>query len=97
MTLLLDTNYVSILCTLQDFIAQCIGVRYVGFAVAVWAFSSAISSFLAGRAVKYVKIEIHTVLCRSWIITILVSIPDLLQASGEFSSGVLGLFWIWTL
>ena len=30
-------------------------MRYVGFAVAVWAFSSAISSFVAGRAVKYVK------------------------------------------
>ena len=30
-------------------------MRYVGFAVAVWAFGSATSSFISGRAVKYVK------------------------------------------
>ena len=39
----------------QDFIAHCVGVRYVGFGVAVWAFGSAIGSFMAGRAVKYAK------------------------------------------
>ena len=38
--------------TPQDFVAQCIGVRYVGFAVAVWAFGSAIGSFMAGRTVR---------------------------------------------
>ena len=44
-----------LLSTPQDFIVQCIGVRYVGFAVAVWAFGSAIGSFIADRTVKYVK------------------------------------------
>ena len=43
------------LFTPQDFIAQCIGVRYVGFGVAVWAFGSAIGSLTAGQSVKYVK------------------------------------------
>ena len=40
---------------LQDFIAQCIGLRYVGFGVAVWALGSAVSSFICGEIVKYVK------------------------------------------
>ena len=39
----------------QDFIAQCIGVRYVGFGVAVWAFGIGVGSFVSGRTVKYVK------------------------------------------
>ena len=30
-------------------------MRYVGFAVAVWAFGSAIGSFMAGRVVIYVR------------------------------------------
>ena len=41
--------------TPQDFIAQCVGVRFVGFGVAVWAFGSAIGSFALGRVVKYVR------------------------------------------
>ena len=52
---LLGCNPMMLLSTPQDFIVQCIGVRYVGFAVAMWAFGSAIGSFIAGRTVKYVK------------------------------------------
>ena len=39
----------------QNFIAQCIGLRYVGLGVAVWALGSAVSSFFCGEIVKYVK------------------------------------------
>ena len=47
--------YCQLFSSPQDFVAQCIGVRYVGFAVAVWAFGSAIGSFMAGRTVIYVQ------------------------------------------
>ena len=44
-----------------------------------------------------IREKIHTIYHLHWTVSVLVSVPDLLQESGELSSCVFNILWIWTL
>ena len=69
----------------QLYISDCLGVCYVGYALAMFGFVSAISSFTAGRIVKYIP-RFVVMLTGASINTVLLTALFVLGEPGASSS-----------